>query len=90
MSALVDGPWKDWIPGVLNDAQLKELCKKGLISGRSVEALEAAVGLSSIDLSLSDEGYELIEGAVSLPNRSERETRERSTAAHGPNCRAPN
>src|SRR5258707_1094984 len=64
VAVVVDGPWKEWIPGVLNDVQLTSLCEKGLITGTSLESLKGAIGLSSIDLSLTDEGYELIEGAV--------------------------
>jgi dCTP deaminase len=64
VAAEPDGPWKDWVPGVLNNVQLTNLCEKGLITGRSLAALKEATGLSSIDLSLSDEGYELVDGAV--------------------------
>ena len=64
MAGEPEGPWKDWIPGVLNNVQLAELCEKGLITGKIPASLKEAIGLSSIDLSLSDEGYELIDGAV--------------------------
>jgi dCTP deaminase len=55
-------PWTDWIPGVLNRKQLRQLCDEGLITG--VENPDKAVDLSSIDLCLSDSGYEMREGSV--------------------------
>jgi len=57
-----DGPWKEWIPGVLNDEQLKQLLDNGLITG--VKEPDKTIGESSIDLTLGDKGWELIEGAV--------------------------
>jgi dCTP deaminase len=59
---LSEGPWSDWTPGVLSKAQLKELCTTGYISG--VENNLSAIGLSSLDLTLSAEGYSMPEGAV--------------------------
>jgi dCTP deaminase len=63
MAEPVDGPWNEWIPGALSNDQLFELCEKGLITGRSFE-LQNGIDMSSIDLTLSDEGFEMIEGAV--------------------------
>ncbi len=56
-----DEPWKDWIPGVLSDKQVKELCDHDYITclGGS-----PAIGPSSIDLHLSDEGYIMPQGSV--------------------------
>lgn len=54
-------PWKNWIPGVLSKNQVKKLC------GRYIENVtepEKAIGYSSIDLTLSDEGYEMATGSI--------------------------
>jgi hypothetical protein len=64
MSPEAEGPWKDWIPGVLNDEQLTELCKLGFITRDNSNPLENAIDYSSIDLYLSDEGFEMTNGAV--------------------------
>ena len=55
-------PWSDWIPGALSKEQMVALCKADLI--RSVENPEKSVDASSIDLTLSDEVYQLTEGSV--------------------------
>jgi dCTP deaminase len=57
-----EGPWSDWTPGVLSKAQVMELCTAGYISGVGNSA--SAIGLSSLDLTLSSEGYSMPEGAV--------------------------
>jgi dCTP deaminase len=62
LSAHLEEPWKEWIPGVLNDEQLKTLFGIGLITGLPVP--ESGIGESSIDLTLADVGYELTDGAV--------------------------
>ena len=58
---MIKKPWKDWIPGVLCDKQIKTLCKEGFIkdAGNS-----PSTDASSIDLHLSDEGYEMTGGSV--------------------------
>ena len=55
-------PWKKWIPGVLNTEQIEDLCKEGLITG--VASPDNAIGESAIDLTLSDECYEMTQGSV--------------------------
>lgn len=44
--------WDDWLPGVLNEKQMKELISNHLIN--DVPDISAAVGESAIDLSISD------------------------------------
>jgi len=55
-------PWDEWIPGVLNKSQVLQLCDLGYITG--VETPSEAVDLSSIDLSLSDQAFEMKDGSV--------------------------
>jgi dCTP deaminase len=55
-------PWEDWIPGVLNKSQLKELCNTGLITGEG--PLDDAMDHSAINISLSDEGFRMTQGSV--------------------------
>jgi len=58
-------PWKKWIPGVLSNAQLKELCEQGHIA--DVEGYDKSDGpldYSSLDLTLGHEGYWMREGSV--------------------------
>lgn len=53
-------PWKDWIPGVLSDDQVKILNDEGCIEG--IPDFDKARDYSSFNLSLSDEGYKMIAG----------------------------
>lgn len=53
-------PWRDWIPGVLSTEQMEELCEQDFL----VNVSKDCIGYSSFDLAISEEGYELIEGAV--------------------------
>lgn len=55
------GPWDRWVPGALNRCQVEELHEHGLITphGKGLK-----IKPCSIDLTLSPEGYEMIEGAV--------------------------
>lgn len=55
-------PWKDWIPGVLSESQIKDLINAGCITG--VQDLLDSIGSSSIDLRLTNEAYEMPEGSV--------------------------
>jgi dCTP deaminase len=55
-------PWEAWIPGVLSDTQVGELCKLGHIQG--VEDQAESVGYSSIDLSLSSVAFQMSDGSV--------------------------
>jgi dCTP deaminase len=52
--------WAEWFPGVLSKAQMKDLCDNGYIIG----VTDQAIGYSSIDLTLSDEGYRMEKGSV--------------------------
>src|SRR5258708_23686464 len=62
MSALIKGPWEEWIPGVLHKSQIQELYSNGLIITDKPQALD--IGACSIDLKLSSEGYRLKQGSV--------------------------
>jgi dCTP deaminase len=53
-------PWKEWIPGALNDRQLQTLIDQSFIENAS----GCAVDYSSIDLRLDGDAYEMIEGSV--------------------------
>ena len=55
-------PWKNWIPGVLSKKQVIALCEGDYI--REVENYKSSIDESSIDLTLTDEVYQLIEGSV--------------------------
>jgi len=54
-------PWKEWIPGVLSKKQVEELCGQYI---ENVTDPANAIGYSSIDLTLSDEGYEMLTGSI--------------------------
>jgi dCTP deaminase len=53
-------PWKEWIPGALTDIQVKALIQDGCIEN----AQTSEVGYSSFDLTLDDEGWEMVRGSV--------------------------
>lgn len=59
-------PWKDWIPGVLSDNQVKQLCEEGYVGNvdnwRDDE--EGPIDYSAIDLTLTGEGYQMVKGSV--------------------------
>jgi len=55
-------PWDNWIPGVLNKEQMRDLCEEGLITGG--DDLEESIGKSAIDLSISGTAYEMLRGTV--------------------------
>lgn len=61
-------PWKDWIPGVLSKRQVRELCSENYIenvcSWDSDNPKVNPIGYSSIDLTVSDEGYEMVTGSI--------------------------
>jgi len=54
-------PWDEWAPGVLNKPQMEKLLEKGFIT---FGGLKPKIGHSSMDLSLADEAYEMLEGSV--------------------------
>jgi len=61
-------PWKEWIPGVLSREQVQELCKEEYIRNvrnwDSTKKEENPIDHSSIDLTLSAEGYEMVNGSI--------------------------
>lgn len=61
-------PWKNWIPGVLSKKQVQELCKEEFIKNvkdwDSKKKGENPIDHSSIDLTLSKEGYEMDNGSI--------------------------
>ncbi len=61
-------PWKDWIPGVLSKEQVQKLCKEKYITNvknwNSKKKGENPIDHSSIDLTLSKEGYEMVNGSI--------------------------
>lgn len=54
-------PWDEWVPGALNKPQMKKLLDGGYITH---SGQEPKLGHSSMDLSLADEAYEMLEGSV--------------------------
>jgi dCTP deaminase len=59
----MQGPWDDWIPGVLNRPQMEVLCRKNLFQ-LNVPFDPAILDESSIDLHLTGEAYEMLKGSV--------------------------
>jgi len=53
-------PWKEWIPGALNDSQLNQMIAMGFVEN----AAGCSVDYSSFDLRLGSEGYEMMRGSV--------------------------
>jgi len=63
----MDKPWKGWIPGVLSKEQVQELCSNGYlkrVDNWNKRGKKNPIGHSAIDLTLTDEGYEVISGSV--------------------------
>jgi dCTP deaminase len=56
-------PWKEWIPGVLNRPQAKQLCDEGLFTIDPL-LMNDALDNSSIDLSLSSEAFRMVRGSL--------------------------
>ncbi len=54
-------PWDEWAPGVLNKPQMGKLLEGGYITHAGPAP---KLGHSSMDLSLADEAYEMLEGSV--------------------------
>lgn len=57
----MEHPWNEWVPGVLNRQQMLKLIRAGYIT---YSGSEPKLGHSSMDLSLSNEGYELLRGSI--------------------------
>ncbi|MBE0543546.1 MAG: 2'-deoxycytidine 5'-triphosphate deaminase [Verrucomicrobia bacterium] len=55
-------PLNKWVPGALSKGQLTQLCKPGWIEDISDE--NDPIDYSAIDLTLSDEGYQMLEGCI--------------------------
>jgi len=53
-----------WLPGVLSKDQLKYLSREDFVQGIVTSDIDKDIGYSSIDLHLSDEGWELIDGSI--------------------------
>src|SRR5580658_541787 len=53
-------PWDLWAPGVLNRPQMEMLLQEGYITHSGPDP---KLGHSSLDLSLSDEAFEMVKGA---------------------------
>lgn len=60
-------PWEEWVPGVLNRRQMDQLLDEGFIT---YAGSRPDVGHSSMDLTLSDEAYEMLKGSVKPSQRS--------------------
>jgi dCTP deaminase len=54
-------PWEEWVPGVLNKRQMKELLDGGLVT---CSGSRPKLDHSSMDVSLADEAYVMQKGAV--------------------------
>ena len=52
-------PWDNWVPGVLNRAQMEQLVGEGVLS-----VPNNTIGAASLDLTLSNEAYRMLQGSV--------------------------
>jgi hypothetical protein len=52
-------PLNKWIPGVLSNTQMKQFCKPGWIEG---PVADKQIGYSALDLTLTGEGYHMVQG----------------------------
>jgi hypothetical protein len=59
-------PWRDWIPGALSKNQLRGLCGDNYIENaeRWDDDDKGPIDYSALDLTLTSEGYRMIEGSV--------------------------
>ena len=62
-------PWRDWIPGVLNKGQMRELAGEGLITSPDSASIEGLLDESSLDLTLSDQAFQMVHGSVKPNSR---------------------
>lgn len=60
-------PWDEWVPGVLNRRQMAQLLDEGFIT---CAGPRPEIGHSSMDLTLANEAYEMLEGSVKPSERS--------------------
>lgn len=56
---IITEPWKDWIPGVLNSDQMQIL-----VGAAHIRAPKVELDASSLDLHLSNDGYQMTRGSV--------------------------
>lgn len=53
----MEKPWDNWIPGVLNKQQMDQLAVNGILTAEHI-------GEASLDLSLTNEAYEMLQGSI--------------------------
>jgi dCTP deaminase len=58
---MISAPLNKWIPGVLSNFQMRQLCKPGWIEG---DVSDEQIGYSALDLTLTGEGYYMLQGCV--------------------------
>jgi dCTP deaminase len=58
---VIPAPLNKWIPGVLSNTQIKQLCRPGWIEGG---VKDDQIGYSALDLTLTGEGYHMLQGCV--------------------------
>ena len=58
---MIPAPLNKWIPGVLSNIQMRQLCKPGWIEG---DVKDEQIGYSALDLTLTGEGYHMLQGCV--------------------------
>jgi deoxycytidine triphosphate deaminase len=56
-------PLNKWVPGALSKGQLMQLCRPGWIEDVSFKN-DDPIGYSALDLTLSEEGYRMMEGCI--------------------------
>jgi dCTP deaminase len=56
-------PLNKWVPGALSKVQLQQLCAPGWVQGVDCDS-DDPIDYSALDLKLSGEGYEMIEGCI--------------------------
>ena len=62
-------PWDDWIPGVLDKYQMRRLLEEGLIIGKPRREWKRSLDGSSLNVTLSDEAFEMPGGSVKPSRR---------------------
>jgi hypothetical protein len=56
-------PLNRWVPGALSKGQLEQLCAPGWIQGVKFDRGDP-IDYSALDLKLTSEGYEMLEGCI--------------------------
>jgi dCTP deaminase len=57
----MEKPWDNWIPGVLNKTQMEALVTEGFLTASDI-------GEASVDLTLTEEVYRMVQGSVKPGN----------------------